>query len=81
MNKLITTDDWTLRCKITKPERPPDSFHLALETQLKTAKLPDEEQRQFGATFTRLELTKFRDVIDVHLAEFKEPEEIEGAPV
>ena len=81
MNKLIKTDVWELRCPIAKTIRPADSFHLKLQTKLLTSSHPDEWVTRLSATFTRPEMTKFRDVIDLHLAEFKEPTEITGAPV
>jgi len=80
MNKIIRTDDWILRAEISRIETPPDYFQLNLTSQLLTAKNPAERVKMFGATFSRDQLTSFRDVIDLHLATFV-PVEVEGYPV
>ena len=71
MNKIIQTDNYTLRAVITPvvSDSLPDTFHLAFTTQLTGARHPLEQRTAFSTTLDRDQLTKLRDIIDLHLLE------------
>lgn len=81
MNKFFHSDAMIYRAEINRPPYPVDSFHLAITSQFTFGNHPEERHKQFDITLSRDELTKLRDVIDVHLATFHPLEEVEGAPV
>lgn len=69
MNKIIQTDNYTLRAVVTPvvSDSLPDTFHLAFTTQLAGTRNPLEQRTAFSATLDRDQLTKLRDIIDLHL--------------
>ena len=69
MNKIITSGDWVLRADIHKVAALPDSLHLAFNTQLLNTRFPQQRRTVYSVTLTRDEITKLRDIIDIHLLE------------
>lgn len=71
MNKIIQTDNYTLRAVVTPvvSDSLTDTFHLAFTTQLAYTRNPLEQRTAFSATLDRDQLSKLRDIIDLHLLE------------
>lgn len=69
MNKLIANGNYTLRANIQKLDAPLDWFWLSFNSQLATAKNPTEQHTLFNTLLDRDQLTKLRDIIDIHLLE------------
>lgn len=80
MNKFFDNGSIVYRAEVSRPPYPLDHFHLMIASQFRGAKNPDERHAVFDITLSRDDLTRFHDVIGVHLATFGAPE-IEGAPV
>jgi hypothetical protein len=69
MNKLIANGNYTLRLHIDKLGAPPDYFWVSFTSELATAKNPTEQHTLFDTLLDRAQLTKLRDLIDLHLLE------------
>jgi hypothetical protein len=69
MNKIVDNGQFIYRAEISRPPHPLDSFHLLITSQLLGTRFPTERRHVFDVTLTRGELTRLRDVIDVHLLE------------
>lgn len=69
MNKFNTTDNFTRRAEINKVDALDDSFHLQITSQLLGTRFPGERRTEFACTLRRDELSKLRDIINLHLLE------------
>ena len=72
MNKIIDNGNFVLRAKVSKIKTiDPDLayYWLSFSSQLLTAKHAREEHTKFTALLSRDQLTKLRDIIDIHLLE------------
>ena len=72
MNKLIDNGSHTLRAHIQKIDcfnNELDYFWLHFSSQQAKSKKPLEERTLFSTLLERQQLTKLRDIIDLHLLE------------
>jgi len=72
MNKLIDNGSHTLRLHVQKIEcfnHELDYFWLHFTSQQAKCKKPKEERTLFASLLEREQLTKLRDIINVHLLE------------
>lgn len=69
MNKIIDNGNFVLRANIQKLDTPLGWFWLSFSSQLATAKVPTEQHSLFNTVLDRDQLTKLRNIIDIHLLE------------
>ena len=72
MNKIIDNGNFVLRAKVSKIatlDHDLKYYWLNFSSQLLTAKRAREEQTKFTALLNRDQLTKLRDIINLHLLE------------
>ncbi len=68
MITLLNNGNIVYRVPIAHIQSPPDHFHLAITSQLLTAKDPNALQTCFSVTLSRDELTKLRSIINLALS-------------
>ncbi len=83
MNKFCNNGDFEYRLVVTKPPELKliGYFHFEIQSRFNGAKNPEDWRKCFDVTLSRCELQKLADIIGLHLAEFVQVSEIEGAPV
>jgi len=69
MNKIIDNGNYILRAHVQQLDTPLGWFWLNFSSQLATAKNPGEQHSLFNTLLDRDQLTKLRNIIDIHLLE------------